>query len=107
MGPAGNDLLESQDKEGTSLNYLGGLKSNNFNTQSRSNQNQNSKSKFMARSNSAKNARNIRINENDLTLSMINNNNNMRESSPIRNDRKNDRNHIKQSPQESQTLRDK
>jgi len=106
MGPAGNDLLESQDKEGISLNHLGGLKSNNFNTQSRSNQNQNSKSKFMARSNSAKNARNNKISENDLTLSMINNNN-MRESSPIRNDRKNDRNYMKQSPQESQTLRDK
>ena len=43
----------------------------------------------MARSNSAKNARNSKINnQNELTLSMINNNNG-RESSPIRRNEKN------------------
>jgi len=57
----------------------------------------------MARSNSAKNAKNNKISENDLTLSMINNN--LRESSPLRN--KNDKNNVNKSPRESQTLRDK
>lgn len=77
------DLLESQDKDSNVFNSRGNASNNLLNNLNINKGVASNQSKFLARSNSAKNNRNTRNNQNDLTLSMINNNN-FRESSPIR-----------------------